>query len=68
MKKVADKDSEFTTFTVFLNKGDKFLVAADNHGSVNIYKERVDKLANFEYKNRLFTGLREPILGLSRNQ
>ena len=67
MKKVSDKDAEFTTFTIVVNKGDKYLIAGDNRGSLNVYKERVDRLANFEYKNRLFTGLREPILGLSRN-
>lgn len=59
---------QYSSFVVASHKGDRYLVVADNQGSLQSYKERSDKQAIFEFKGRFFSGVREPIIGLSKSQ
>ena len=58
----------FDKLLVFNHKGEKYLIITDSHGYLTFFKGKSDKSGGqFEFKGRLFSGIKSEILGLSRS-
>ena len=63
-----ERNVVFERFIVHMHKGEKFIVVSDSLGHLATFKGKGDKGNHFEFKSRLFTGVKESIMGMSRHQ